>query len=159
MKLKLSVTIIFYILSFFCLIPFSFNLKTLKFNFSIKSLLWCIIFSLILILIDPYFEEVVFKTQIMEANATGIAARIFKKGTYIMVLICVYCSIFTINQIFKIINLLKVIFEKLNKFGTDFSESENVLKKVLIKILAVQISALIVHYICIRSIFVTDQFS
>lgn len=145
-NLKFSVKIIFYILYFFCLIPFLVNFKTLKLKFSLKSILWCVIFSLILILIDPYLEKVVYKSLVEEISYSGISVRIFTRGTHIMVLICVYSSIFQINQIFKIAKLLKRIFEKLSKFGEEFSDSDSIWNKVLIKLLAVQTSAIIVHY-------------
>lgn len=148
LNLKLSVKIIFYILNFFCLVPYSVNLKTLNLNFSIKSFLWCVLFSLVLILVDPYFDEVVYKSLTLHDNHTGFVARIFTKGTHIMVLICVYYSIFNIKQVFKLVKLLKVVFEKLSKFGApDFNECELILKQVLIKLLTIQILILFIHYV------------
>lgn len=151
--MKLSVKIIFYILKFFCLIPYSLNLKTLKLNFSFKSILWCVIFSLILILVDPYLDEVIYKSLELDKNDTGLSARIFIKGTHIMLLICVYRLIFQINQIFKIVKLLKIIFEKLKKFDENISETGLIWKKVLVKMSAVQITMIAIHYVYAIHIF------
>lgn len=135
MKLKHSLKIIFFLIKFLCLIPFSLNLKTPKIKFSFKSILWCVIFSSILILVDPYLENIAYKLCFY-LKKTGKVQTIQSKGTHSMVLVCVYWTIFNI----------KFIFDKLNKFQDDFNE-HLIWKQFLIKFLTCEIFLLIIHFI------------
>lgn len=144
-KLKLGVSIIFSILKFVCLIPFSLNLKTLKTDYSKASVIWCVLFSITLIGLDPYFDSLSYVDQ--DVYAINVKPEtILMKGTYIMVLICVYWAIFNIKLIFKLINLIKIIFEKLKKFDENLYENDLVLKQFLMIFIITQIALLVILY-------------
>lgn len=147
LNLKVAIKIIYLILKFLCLIPYSLNLKTLETKCSIKSILWCIIFSSTLIIVDPYLDEMVFKTYDLSVNDTGIAQQIFNKVSRSMALFWVYCSIFNLKFIFKIIKLFKTIFKKLSKYDVDYNETAIIWKKLIIQFLTIQISIITNHYV------------
>lgn len=146
LNLKLYITIIYLIIHFFCVLPFSVSLETLSVKCSVKSIIWCIIFSLTLILVDPYMDEVVYRSLELEINNTGTAAHVFTRGTHFMVLICVYSSIYYIKSTFQLVQMLKTIFEKLNQFGADFNGTEWIWKKFLLHFLTIQLTILTIHY-------------
>lgn len=129
------------------MLPFSVNIESLKVKFSVKSILWCIIFSLTLILVDPYLDEVVYRSLELDINNTGIAARVFARSTHFMILICVYSSILYIKSTFQTVQILKTIFEKLDQFGSDFNLTEPIWKKCLNNFLTIQITIIIIHYV------------
>lgn len=143
--LNLGVLIIFSILKFICLIPFSLNLKTLETNNSKILVIWCVLFSATFIGLDPYFQSKSYEDK----NAFAINVKpetILSKGTYIMVLICVYWAIFNIKLIFKLIKLMQIIFEKLKKCDEDKCESDFILKQFLFNFFLIQIILLVILY-------------
>lgn len=152
--MKLKFNFVYFFLKFLCLIPFALNFKTLKTHFSVKSILWCVIFSAVLIIVDPHLVNLAYTNLNYNSGTTsGLVEKVLDKGTHCMVLICVYWSIFNIKLIFKIIKLLKNIFEKLNKFQFNFSESL-IWKSFAIKFSATQISLIVIHHV--YYIFVCD---
>lgn len=150
MNLKLGMCAIFYLLKFLCLIPFSLKLNTLKVTFSIKSIIWCIIFSATLIIVDPYMEQIAYGVVQSLGNILEV---MLSRGSYILILICVYWSIFKIKLIFKLIKLIKIIFEKLKNFDNKFDKTNLYLKIYLFKFLIMQITLFSIYnayyiYIC-----------
>lgn len=150
MNLKLGIFAIFYLLKFLCLIPFSLNFNSLEIKFSIKSIIWCITFSAALITLDPYMENIAYG---IGQSLSHKLEMYLSRGSYIVILISVYWSIFNIKIIFKLIYLLGFIFAKLNKFDDRFHKTDLFLKNYLIKFLTIQFTLLLIFivyyfYIC-----------
>lgn len=141
-NLKLGILINFFILKFLCLIPFSINLKTFQWKFSFKSIIWCILFSGTLVIINPYIDQYVQQFSFVYSMPEAMLAN----ATYIMFLVCVYWSIFNVNLTFELIKLFLIIFEKLNKYNGIFDVSDKVLKQFLIKFTISQILIVSIHY-------------
>lgn len=141
-NLKLGIFVNFFILKFLCLIPFSFNLKTFQCKFSFKSIISCVLFSGTLVLIDPYIDQYVQQFSFVYSRPEAMLAN----ATYIMLLVCVYWSIFHINLIFKLINLFLIIFEKLSKYNGIFDISDKTLRQFLIKFTISQLLIVSTHY-------------
>lgn len=142
MNLKFGIYAIFYLLKFLCLIPFSFKLNTLEIKYSIKSIIWCVIFSGALVAIDPFMENIAY------GIGHSLSYRIemyLSRGSYCVFITSVYWSLFNIKTIFKLIKLIKEIFEKLQKFDDKFNKTNFILKNYLFKFLAMQITLLTIY--------------
>lgn len=150
-KHNFGISIIFFVLKFLGLLPFSINLKTFDISFSVKSIIWCILFSGALLLIDPYIEGVAYMLENPYEIQISIAT-VLSKGTYVMIFFCVYWSIFNIKLLFKIIKLLKTIFTKLKEIDDNFHELDILIFKKLLKFLVLQIVALGVYFVYFENI-------
>lgn len=150
-KHNFGIFIIFFVLKFLGLLPFSINLNTFEISFSIKSIIWCVLFSGALLLIDPYIEGVAYMLD-NPYEITISLTTVLSKGTYVMIFFCVYWSIFNVQLLFKIINLFKTIFGKLKEIDDNFHELDIWIIKKLLKFLVIQIVALGVYFVYFENI-------
>lgn len=148
MKSKHIITlalITFYGLKFVCLIPFSMDIRTFQINFSKLSIIWCVFVSATIIGLDPYFDSLSYVDK--DVLAINVKPEtILSKGTYFMVLICVYWAIFNVKVMFQLINLIKLIFENLQVLDEDLYKNDSIFKQFLLNFFVTQMVLLVILY-------------
>lgn len=147
MKMKYWTVTFFYILKFMCLMPFSLNSDTMKLKRSTFSEISSIFFCIFLILIDKYVTENLLYTQSVGYDFhVFILINFINNAARLLMIICVFWSIYTTKHTLLIFEKIDFILKNLNKLNARYKyvKSFQSFIKITIAFQAVLMSA---HYI------------
>lgn len=135
MELKtIILTFCLYYFKFFGYFPINVNLKSLKAQISVKSIIWSVLFSGTLILFGQNLDRFSFKNR----KILRIITTYYHKLTSFVIFICVFLTIIKSGSILNITRKLVSIYNKITKFPVNCN-SKNILKWFFIKYALIQV--------------------
>lgn len=147
MKLKYWIVTFFYILKFLCLMPVSLNSDTMKLKSSKISEMSSIFFCIFLILIDKYVTE-----NLLYIKSAGYDIHNFRfidiinNGTYLLMIICVFWSIYKTKHTLLIFEKIEFIQGNLKKLNARYDYVKRFQSFIKVTV-AIQAVPIISHYI------------
>lgn len=130
-----------YFFKFFCYFPFNVNLKSLKFQISVNSVIWSVVFSGSLILfgqnLDRFSDKNIKFFKLL---------KILHRPTSFVIIICVIFTIINSGRSLKIIKSLISIYKNLIKFEVKCN-FKDMFKFFLLKYTLIQVLTMILTII------------
>lgn len=144
MEPKIGIYILFYLLKFLNLIPFSLNLKNFDTKPSKKSILYSIVFFVLLFVHHIFIGDFAFKLN-SDYHVNHPRYRDLFIPTYTIIVICITWTIFTNKLSFKLIERSKLIIHRINGLGVPWKCQQKI-NKILFNFSFFQLCSLILDY-------------